>query len=248
MSTVADVMERKERPAYVRFETRPIEDKAASLEKGHYIARDVDYVLLTPPYSKDVNIFKVEQWFKQLEHDQMAERIPRSWVENYKQAYQAWKRGQELPLNGTPIKGWGVVSPAQQETLIRMNILTVEDLAKVNDEGIKRIGMGAVDLKHKADAWLSQLSDKGPLTQEIASVKARNRELEIAIAALTKRVEDMSKEKGPSAGGVVAPAADEITASELLEPSREELVDAYTKKHGKPPHHRMSDKTIAAAL
>lgn len=185
-------LERKDRPAYVRFERVAVEDKAASLKAGHYVAKDVDFALITPPYSKDVFKIKVTQWKENMKLDVHNERLPVQWMEKYLEDYERWLTGQEIPLNGSPIKGWGVISPAHQKNLIEMNILTVEDLAGINDEGIRRIGMGGLDLKHKAKAWLSQLQDKGPLTQEIAAVKAENQLLKTTVASLEERVKDLA--------------------------------------------------------
>ena len=195
---VGAVMERQDRPAFVRFQRRSVDDKPASLAAGHYVARDLDFALITPLYSKDVIEMEVATWFLNMENDLRNDRIPPSWVDAYRKAYAAWQNGQELPPTGTAIRGWGVISPAQQETLIRMSILTVEDLAGINDEGIRRLGMGGNDLKNKAAGWLKQLTDKGPLTQEIAAVKAENAllktstdTLEAQVKALTAQVRAM---------------------------------------------------------
>ena len=177
---------------FVRFETLAVEDKAASLAAGHYVARDVDVALITPPYSKDVFKQKVGAWFDQLRADVKNRRIPDDWVDKYIRMYEAFKKGQELPIDGTPIKSWGVISPAQQKTLIAMHILTVEDLAKVNDEGLKRIGMGAADLKNKANAWLRQLKKAGSVAIEFAAIKNENEQLIVTVAALEKKVEELS--------------------------------------------------------
>lgn len=265
MSAVGELVDRKERPAYVRFERLAVEDKRASLEAGHYVARDVDYALITPPYSKDVFKIKVAQWLPDLKQQVHNQRIPQEWADDYEKAYRAWQNGQEMPLKGSPIKGWGVLSPAQQETLIRMNILTVEDLAGINDEGIRRIGMGAVDLKTKAMAWLAQLNDKGPLTQEIAAVKSENAILKSSVETLTRRVEElMAKVKSPVPEEPVVVAAAAISAADILDepetvttaPAIEtptpkivgSVIERYTAKFGKPPHHRMLPATIEAAL
>ena len=148
--SVGDLTERKERPAYVRFERVAVEDKAASSKEGRYIALDVDMALITPPYSKDVFKIKVSQWFENLKQDLQNGRIREEWIDDYHKQYDRWKKGEEIPLNGTAIKGWGVISPAQQATLIGMQVLTVEDLASMNDEGVKRVGMGGNDLKNQS--------------------------------------------------------------------------------------------------
>lgn len=43
------------------------------------------------------------------------------------------------------------------------------------------------------------------------------------------------------------PKAHKAEVGEFL-PAHDDLVAAYTAKHGKPPHHRMTDKTIAEAI
>lgn len=240
MSIVGNVLEREERPAWVRFERVPVEDKAASLAAGHYVARDVDYAFITPPYSKDVFKIKVAQWFQNLAQDQAAGRIPEKWVRDYKSAYEHWKNGQEIPLNGMPIRGWGVISPAHQETLIRLGILTVEDLAGVNDEGVRRIGMGAIELKNKAIAWLAQLQDKGPLTQEIAALKAENSTLTATVEALKARVDRLLGESGkPERKSEPEP----ITAADVLD-DYEDLAEAYKAKFGRRPHPNINPEKL----
>lgn len=250
MNAVGEVLDRKDRPAYVRFERKAKEDKKASLAAGHYVGKDVDFVYVTPPYSKDILIFEVEAWLKQLNHDMSRGRLPQEWVQNYRKAYEAWKRGEELPPEGTPIKGWGVISPAQQETLIRMQILTVEDLAAVNDEGGKRIGMGWVDLKNKAKAWLAQLKDKGPLTQEMAAIKAENRELHTQVNTLQGQVEALlsaakvEREVQPPANSATAG----ISMSDLVEDDYETLAAKYKAQHGRLPHPAMSIENLRAKV
>lgn len=216
MAAVGELLERKDRPAYVRFVRRPVEDKAASLAAGHYIAKDVDWALITPPYSKDVVELKVEAWLKNLVLDVQNDRLPKAWADSYRDAYDKWKRGEEMPLNGTAIRGWGMIGPAQQETLVRMNILTVEDLAAVNDEGIRRIGMGAIDLKNKATAWIQQNKDRGPLVQEVAAVKAENAALRVSVQGLTDQVERLMQQLKSTSTTITvsnAPTAEAIAGS-----------------------------------
>lgn len=43
-----DISDREERPAYVSFEMRVTEDKAASKAAGRYVAREFEVVKVTP--------------------------------------------------------------------------------------------------------------------------------------------------------------------------------------------------------
>lgn len=215
---------REERPAYVRFQRRPMKDAAASVREGRHVNKDVDFALVTPPYSRDVFEQVATEWLAQMKKEAGNGRLPVEWYERYEQQYERWKKGEEMPLHGTPIKGWAVISPAQMTNLIAINILTVEDLAAANEEGRRRIGMGAQELCDKAKAWLSQAKDKGPLTMENAALKAensalktQNEQLEARVKELSERVEILQR------GGLLREHFDQpeqsagIEASDILE-------------------------------
>jgi hypothetical protein len=242
MDMIGALNDRKDKPSWVRFERRAMEDKAATLAAGHYVAKDVDYALITAPYSRDVFHTKVSDWMVELESQRVGGRINPEWVDHYKKLYKAWQAGEEMPLTGTAIKGWGVISPAQQKTLIEMGIHTVEDLCSINDEGMKRIGMGALELKNKANGWISQLKDKGPLTVEIASVKKENANLSAQVATMQKQIEQLT-------AMIQKPEVPQVA---VVEVSDEDVLgspaELYEQKFGKPPHHRMKPESILAAL
>jgi hypothetical protein len=193
MSAVGMMQEKKDRPAFVRFVRRPIEDRTVKSVGGRYPKKDVDFALVTPPYSKDCFEAVASEWLEQMRQEVQLGRLPEDWCDRYAAQYEKWLVGEEMPLDGEAIKGWGVISPAQQANLIAINIRTVEDLAAVNDEGLKRIGMGAGELRDKAKAWLSQLADKGPLTQENALLKGENFALKAAVTTLEGRVKELAE-------------------------------------------------------
>jgi len=192
--SVSSLMERKSIAPLVRFERQTVEDKAASLQAGRAVCKDVDYAIVTPPYSRDEVFKKATTFIQDVEAKGKLGIYSPQQVDLIVRQYQAWKNGHEMPLVGTPIKGWPVLTPAQQENLIRVNIPTVEYLAEANDEGLRNIGMGALDMKRKAIAWLAQATDKGPLTQQMAAIQAENDGLKISIDTLTRQVEALHKE------------------------------------------------------
>lgn len=194
----------KQRPSYVRFERRAVEDRSATMAEGHYVAKDVDFALITPIGSKDVIPRQVDEWIKQLHQQAKEDRIPIAWVPQYEAAYAAWKRGEDVPLNGTPIKGWQMASPAMQKNITSANVLTVEDLAVCNDEALHRIGMGAVDMKQKAVAWLKAAKDTGVVAQENAGLHAKLKALETQISQLTEQNKVLREENKQLTKGVAA--------------------------------------------
>ena len=189
---IQDLAEIEARRPFVQFERVPVENILASREQGHYVAFDQDRAFITPPGSKDKMIYDVQTWFANLEADVKNQRIPREWVDAYHKQYDYWKQGQEMPLEGVPIRGWGMISPAQQETLIRLHVLTVEALAIANEELIRRIGMGGMGMKNKADAWLKETKGKGKLTMEMAALKKENEVLKASLANLESKIERLN--------------------------------------------------------
>lgn len=233
----AGVEKMEDRPAYVRFERVPVEDAEKSRSAGHYVARDVDYALITPAYTKDVMKYEVGAWFKKMEHRVQTGRLKPEYLKHYKSQYEAFKDGAEPPLEGLPVKGWSMISPAMQETLHRMNIKTVEDAALMNEDAIRRIGMGAVDVKQKAIATLKGANDTGKLAMENAQLKSK---LEVAEANVEKLTADLNElaayVKAHMAGAAAAaeapatPEAGLISASDLMDEPEPDK-----PRRGRPP-------------
>lgn len=157
---------------YVEFEHRAMEDRKASTAAGHYVARDAEFVRITPPGGNLVVEREVT--------DQDRARFARQ--------YEAWRKGVDAPEDGTPIRGWPPVSPAQIDMCIRANLRTVEALAQASEQSLQRLGIGARALQTKARAWLESARDHGVVAEEVAALKTqmeamaeRNRELQEAL-------------------------------------------------------------------
>lgn len=53
--------------------------------------------------------------------------------------YKAWKAGQDIPEDGTPLAAWAGVSPEQAAHLRHMGIKTVEGVRDMNEGAIARL-------------------------------------------------------------------------------------------------------------
>lgn len=179
--------------AHVRFERKAEEDHRAGSTNGIVPTKDVEWAIITPPFSNGNSEVekKAIPWLADCRQKAKNGQMDPRHVDLYQRQYDAWKQGLEVPLDGTPIRGWSMLTPAQQENCIRLKILTVEYLAQANDDGLKALGMGSLDLKRKAIAWLAQAQDKGPLTLEIAAVKKENDMLKVSIETLQSQVKTL---------------------------------------------------------
>lgn len=59
----------------------------------------------------------------------------------FQPAYEAWKEGSEIPLEGTPLAAWAGLTPEQAECVRRAGVKTVEELADANERTIAAIRM-----------------------------------------------------------------------------------------------------------
>lgn len=162
------ITQMQERPAFVRFELRPIEDRNASIAAGHYVAKDTEYAIIVPVGGNTEVEREADEWFIQLEqrNDQ--------FLRQYRDKYEAWKKGVEVPLNGKSLREWPVISPAQLANCLGINVYTVEDLAALPDSGLQRLGMGARSLQEKAKAWLEAANNQGgKLAEQISALSVQ---------------------------------------------------------------------------
>lgn len=178
---------------YVAFEARTEEDAKASKKEGRMVWKDQHYARITPPGSRDVHYEQLPEWWGKLHYEAKGGRILPEWIDRWQSAYEKWAKGQEVPTEGTPIRGWSMLSGAQQANLISLNILTVEDLATLPAEGMTRIGMGALEMRRRAEAWLvqNQSSESGAL--KLKDVQRENDVLKETVANLTEKVEALSR-------------------------------------------------------
>lgn len=163
----------QERPPYVRFETRETEDREASISAGHYVGKDTIFALITPQGSRDTIERVALEWVNQSLDLAREGRLPNEWAMAYKQGYELFKEGREMPESGTPIMTWPGVGPAQQKAILNAQIKTVEDLAQANEAALQAIGIGARGLKEKAQAWLDVANDTGKVAEELAALRKR---------------------------------------------------------------------------
>lgn len=54
-------------------------------------------------------------------------------------AYDAWKKGMDIPEGGTPLAAWSGVTPDQADVFRRMGIKTVEGVADMGEGAVNRL-------------------------------------------------------------------------------------------------------------
>lgn len=205
---------------WIMFERRAVEDRNESIAQGHFVAKDVDFVLVTPHGSKDQIEREVQDWFTNMEQQVREQRLDPSWLSAYKQAYKNWLEGKETPVEGTSILNWPLISPAQVKLLQDLHILTVESLAEANEEAIRRMGMGSRVLVQKAQEYLKQAKDHGKSVEEVVDLRGRVQSLEQTVKDQADLIRMLRAQLPDNPGQVAAPPATPFSGTGI---SRDDL-------------------------
>ena len=119
--------------------------------------------------------------------DEHRQRWPRQW--------EAFEKGLEQPIDGTPINQWPILNNAQVAELKALNIHTIEEMASLSDGGTQQI-VGLMTLKQQAIAHLATSKDDGvvyealdkveKLEERMTAMLQENKELRAAVESQSK--------------------------------------------------------------
>ena len=175
------------RPPFVEFKRVALPDPVNTEKLGRRMTKDVDFAFIMQPGSRDQVERVATDWLAMLKNKQLsgaADAYPDEWVTAFHKKYEAWKEGHDAPLNGTSVREWPVLSPAEAENFIALRVMTIEDVAAMTEDAMSRVGMGSRALRDKAREWLAGKDAAGQLAEE-------NKTLKAALAELMERVKQL---------------------------------------------------------
>lgn len=113
-------------------------------------------------------------------------------------AYDAWKKGNELPVNGTPLAAWNGLTPEQAELFKSKGIRTVEDIAEMPEVVRTRIPLpGLGDIMANAKRYVLSADSRIVAEQlrrnesDIDAAKAELADKDEQIRALMSKVDQL---------------------------------------------------------
>ncbi len=168
-----------DRGVYVEFRFQPVQDEEASRRHGRWVGTDVEYAFVTLPGGRTKIPLRVT--------DEVRAR--------YRLEYDAWKRGEEAPLNGMSLKEWPAITRSQAEEYWRLGVRTLEDLVAVPDTVLQQLGSGARALQNKARAWLATAQASGVGAEELAALRQDNEALRARVAELSAQVATLAAQR-----------------------------------------------------
>jgi len=180
------------------------------MANGYYTSKDVDYIILIPHGSEGRTVIEQEyqSWLEKIRPQSggdlmapggdtgtpvmAAARFPTAWLKLIEEGFKAWKEGRELPVDGTPLANWPVISPALVKNCLQLHVRTVEELAVISDEVVARLGMSGRNLQQRAKAWVEAKAEGGgKLGADLEKERALREAAENRIKSLEERLAGM---------------------------------------------------------
>jgi hypothetical protein len=161
---------------FVTFYIEAVEIKAESEKQGRPVYRDVPFVKICVP--GDVNNI-----IERKATDDDKQKFPKAWAR--------FEASEAEGHEGTPLEQWPQMSRSMVKECKYFEIHTVEQLANLSDINVSRMGMGYMDLRNKAKAFLVAAAGTAGETAQAAE----NQRLKDMIADLQRQMNDVSKPK-----------------------------------------------------
>ena len=148
---------------YTTFYIRPVMNAFKSSQEGRPIYEEKEYIrIIVPGDSKTTVDCPVTDEFRM----------------RFEKQYEKFKKGLAQAIEGTPLEMWPQMTVGLCAELKAMNIVTVEQLAALDDSKAQRI-MGSYDLRRKAQTFLD--AAKGEADNNKISAELEKRDAEIAL-------------------------------------------------------------------
>lgn len=156
----------------IKFETFPHPNEIKSLEAGHPVYDDREYITIIVPGDK-TSIVHRPVWAQD--------------KARFARQYAQFKQGEEQAVVGLPLKLWGGIKLGQAKEFEYFNVKTVEQLAEMSDgNGISIHGFQG--LKQRAKDYLAQTKEQQPMLEMRALIETKDAEL----ATLTQSFSELS--------------------------------------------------------
>ena len=139
------------------------------------------------------------------------DEIPKRWkdierdpamLQVLKPFYDHWKKGEETPINGTPLDVW-MADADFVRVLNSVNIRSVEEFAQLEDHALVKLNIpSARDKQNRARAFLKAKKSTVAVSKEVAALRDKNETLERELAELRAIVEQHAIKAEPEAAPV----------------------------------------------
>ena len=131
---------------FVKFENKPVQDKTATAEKGRPIYKEVAHISIRAAGSQNF----------------VCRRASLADMRRFPRHFAAFEQKREMPVEGTLLSEWPLISRTMAKELEGVHVKTVEQLVNMSDQNSQNF-MGINELKRKANLFLDHAAGEAPM-------------------------------------------------------------------------------------
>lgn len=166
-----------------RFENLAIRNEAKSKEANRPIYDDAVVCRITLGGDRlQAPVFMAWEQVPGGVEDDNGYMVPMTYAEKYSKQYEQFMRGEIQSKSGTPLEALTFLTAGKVKELKGLNIFTAESLAALEGASLKSLGVGGLEWKTKAAAFIASASDNSVVSK-----------LADENAALRQQIEDMKR-------------------------------------------------------
>lgn len=208
---------------HVEFFVNAVHNPRRSAEEGRPIYDEKEFVRIRFAGDKN-NVLVAPADDYGTARDEQGNRL--RYREEFFRHYEAFKAGARALEVGTPLESLGIPT-AKIAELRASNVFTVEGLAGLDGALLQKLGMGARDLKTRAEEFLNRASNVAAATR-----------LEAENAEMRKRLEELEARMSGEGSAI------DIAASPFSDWDDETIRLWIEEQGGEKPHHKCSRQTL----
>jgi hypothetical protein len=169
-----------EKNVYATFSVEPVHMEFKSNEAGRPIYEDREFVRIFVAGDSKSEVFR---------------QVEAGDKDRFREEYRRFKdnASEDAQTVGTPLSAWPAMTRSLVAEFSAMKIRTVEQLSDLSDTGIQAFGMGGLEWRNKARAYLLAASDGAAAIALQSALDTRDREIAMLkeqIADLASRIPD----------------------------------------------------------
>lgn len=193
------------------FKTHSRQNKAASKKAGHPIFDDIEICEMRIPGDRERVIIQPADHVWKYVGGQ-----PITYAMRFQEQYRRFREGHTQLQSGTPLNMLTEMPKRKALEYAALNVHTIQQLANIEGQQLKTLGMGALEWKKKAQEYLDRTSGANAavtLSKENEELRRQMAELQAQMSALAGVANDDAGEvaqSGPFAGKTAAQIKDFI--------------------------------------
>ena len=172
------------------FRHHPQKNEAKTLAEGRQIFDDLEVVDIRVPGSRDFKTFPALTFARWVTDPITGEQTKQTYAERFSHQYRQWKAQQQQTKSGTPLDHCPFLTEGKRAELRAQNVYTVEQLAAIDGQELKNLGLGGRELKNRASEFIAESKNSAPNLQmaaELEAMRAQNALLAEDLEALKLR-------------------------------------------------------------